>query len=152
MRNHPNNNYRQQGNRNADQRQQNPRAEFNGVFKPEWISVGADSDMNNYADEAGNQMKRGGLTNAKIRSIYGEIKRIQMSGFSKNTSAFYLLKPKVAYAYGREKNNRETEAGLSIFKQVFDNAFKYVTDDNSYNNFCNLMEAIIAYHRAYGGK
>ncbi len=89
-----------------------------------------------------------GLTNSKIRSIYGEVKRIQMGTWEKNKSAFFLLKPKVAYAYGRDNKNE----GLRIFKNIFDEAVTYVKDDKSYDNFCNFMEAILAYHRANGGK
>lgn len=144
MRNNPN--------RNRNQGQQRPVITFDRPFRSVWITTGADSEMNDFAEEAGRKMKDGGLTNAKIRSIYGEIKRIQMSGFSKNRSSFFLLKPKVAYAYGREKNNRDSEAGLRIFKDIFNQAFEHVTDDQSFNNFCNLMEALIAYHRAFGGK
>lgn len=88
------------------------------------------------------------LTNSKIRSIYGEVKRIQMGTWEKNKSAFFLLKPKVAYAYGRDNKNE----GLRIFKNIFDEAVTYVKDDKSYDNFCNFMEAILAYHRANGGK
>ena len=93
-------------------------------------------------------MVKGELTNSKIRNVYGEIKRIQMGGFEKNKSSFYLLRPKVAYAVGRDKNN----VGLNLFKEVFDEAVKYVKDDRTFHNFCNLMEAILAYHKAHGGK
>ena len=35
---------------------------------------------------------------------------------------------------------------------VFDAAFVHVSDDKTYKNFCNLIEAILAYHKAYGGE
>jgi CRISPR-associated protein Csm2 len=88
------------------------------------------------------------LTNSKIRSIYGEIKRIQMGEFEKEKSSFYLLKPKVAYALGRDEHND----GLKLFKLIFDRSSTDVTDQQAYLNFCNLIEAILAYHKAYGGK
>ena len=88
------------------------------------------------------------MSNSQIRNVFGEIKRIQMLGdFNKSKSSFFLLKPKVAYAYGRKPNR-----GLKIFKDIFDDASQFVTDDKTYENFCNLMEAILAYHRAFGGK
>lgn len=93
-------------------------------------------------------MAKNGLTNSKIRSIYREIKRIQMGTFEEEKSSFYLLKPKMAYALGRDDKNQ----GLKLFKQIFDRCFEDVTDQNSYYNFCNLIEAILAYHKAYGGK
>jgi len=93
-------------------------------------------------------MARRGFTNSKIRSIYGEIKRIQMSEFEKEKSAFILLKPKVAYALGRDANNE----GLKLFKEIFDLSSADVTNQKSFQNFCNFIEAILAYHKAYGGK
>lgn len=119
------------------------------TIKPEWIKNAANKEMVTFAEQRGRELVEGKLTNSKIRSIYGEIKRIQgAKDFEKSKSSFYLLKPKVAYAYGREPQNR----GLKLFKEIFDGAFPYVTDDKTYNNFCNLMEAILAYHRAFGGK
>lgn len=131
----------------SQQRQEEPAYTVAHPVKSEWFTIGADSELVKYAELAGLDLKNGGLTNSKIRSIYGEVKRIQMGTFGKNKSAFYLLKPKVAYAYGRDKNK-----GLKIFKDIFDASVKYVNDDKSYDNFCNFMEAILAYHRANGGK
>lgn len=117
-------------------------------FQKEWVSNGANSDLVEYAEMTGKFMAKNGLTNSKIRSIYGEIKRIQMGEFEKEKSSFYLLKPKVAYALGRDEKNE----GLKLFKKIFDTATDYVIDQKSYQNFCNFIEAILAYHKAYGGK
>lgn len=117
-------------------------------FKKVWIVAGADIDMPAFADAMGKEMAQGKLTNSKIRNVYGEMKRIQMGEFDKLKSSFYLLKPKMAYAVGREKNGR----GLQLFKCIFDECFPLVTDQKTYNNFCNLMEAILAYHKFYGGE
>lgn len=118
------------------------------LFKSSWITSSADKELVKFAEQCGQFMATNKLTNSKIRSIYGEIKRIQMGDFEKEKSSFYLLKPKVAYAFGREKNNM----GLELFKKVFDKASEFVTDQKSYINFCNLFEAILAYHKAFGGK
>lgn len=117
-------------------------------FKDVWIKNEADNTLPTFADKMGKEMANGGLTNSKIRNIYGEIKRIQMGSFEKEKASFYLLRPKVAYALGRDPKNR----GLMLFKMVFDKAAEYVSDQKSYKNFCNLIEAILAYHKAYGGK
>lgn len=146
-----NNRGRYGGQRNSYQgqsRQEEPSYTKTHPISKEWFTQGADANLVKYAEQAGLDLKEGQLTNSKIRSIYGEVKRIQMGKWEKNKSSFYLLKPKVAYAYGRDKNNR----GLKIFKDIFDDAVQYVTDDKSYDNFCNFMEAILAYHRANGGK
>lgn len=121
--------------------------EFEG-FKESWIINGADKELIAYADKVGLFMADNGLTNSKIRSIYGEIKRIQMAEYEKETSSFYLLKPKVAYAFARDKKNE----GLELFKLIFEKSWVLVSDQKSYRNFSNLMEAILAYHKAHGGK
>jgi len=117
------------------------------TYKSDWIKREADPELIKYAEDAGKFMAEKKLTNSKIRSVYGEIKRIQMGQFEKEKSAFYLLKPKVAYALGREANNE----GLKLFKFIFDRCSQDVTDQKSYENFCNFMEAILAYHKANGG-
>ena len=114
-------------------------------FNPEWITGQADKSLVEFAENAGKFMADKGLTNSKIRSIYGEIKRIQMGTFEEEKPSFYLLKPKVAYALGRDKNNE----GLKLFKLVFDKCYEKVSDAKTYLNFCNVIEAILAYHKAY---
>ena len=113
-----------------------------------WIQDGATKELPDFAEEMGKAMATNGLTNSQIRNVYGEIKRIQMGGFDKEKASFFLLRPKVAYAYGRSNGNK----GLGLFKKVFDKVYNDVDDEKSYINFCNLMEAILAYHKANGGK
>lgn len=137
------------GNRNEGNYANNAETyDFSKNFDSNWITKEATKGLVDYAEKAGKSMAINKLTNSKIRSIYGEIKRIQMGTFEKEKPSFYLLKPKVAYALGRDKDNR----GLQLFKKIFDMAFEHVTDEKSYQNFCNFMEAILAYHKAYGGK
>ena len=118
-------------------------------FKHSWIDGnGADEALPAFADNIGKELAEKKLTSSKIRSIYGEIKRIQMGEFEKEKSSFYLLKPKVAYAVGRDNKN----VGLHLFKKVFDESSKYVKDCKTFHNFSNFMVAILAYHRAYSDK
>lgn len=121
---------------------------------PEWITKGADSSLVDFAEQAGKFMADNKLTTSKIRSFYGEIKRIQMGTFDKEKSSFYLLRPKIAYALGRELQggNKNNCAGLYLFKMIFDEASRLVNDQKSFNNLSNLMEAILAYHKAHKGK
>jgi len=117
-------------------------------FDPNWIKSGADKALVSFAEIAGKYMAKNKLTNSKIRNIYGEIKRIQMGEFEKEKSSFFLLKPKVAYAVGRDPQIE----GLKLFKIIFDLCYNEVNNDHTYKNFCNVIEAILAYHRANGGK
>lgn len=115
-------------------------------FKSDWITKDADKELVNYAEQAGKFMAHNGLTNSKIRSVFGEIKRIQMGEFK--IASFYLLKPKVAYALGRDPQNQ----GLILFKKIFDLCYNYVDDSKTFINFANLLEAVLAYHKSNGGK
>jgi len=137
----------QQSSTGGQYREEIPRP-LKSEYQQKWIISSADSALVDYAEKAGRFMAKKGLTNSKIRSIYGEIKRIQMSDFEKEKSAFILLRPKVAYALGRDANNE----GLKLFKEIFDLSSTDVTNQKSYLNFCNFMEAILAYHKANGGK
>ncbi|MBO5086431.1 MAG: type III-A CRISPR-associated protein Csm2 [Paludibacteraceae bacterium] len=123
----------------------------NICYKSSWIKLEADKDLVEFSEKLGHQLVIYGLTTSKIRNIYGEIKRIQVGGFEKNKPSFYLLKPKVAYALGRE-TDKQKKRGLILFSKVFNKAFNDVVDEITYHNFCNLMEAILAYHKANGGK
>lgn len=131
-------------------------------FKQEWITNGADEDLVSYAESVGEyiapfyKQDKQCLSKSQIRNVYGEIKRIQFKGISTQAgkTSFMLLRPKVAYAEGRNRT-----MGLSLFKKIFDEAWdimsKQLKDEKSsivaYDNFCAFIEAILAYHKAYGG-
>jgi CRISPR-associated protein Csm2 len=142
------------GDRRSDRNNPSRPSEAETEFKEhpydsKWITEGADEALVSYAEWAGKFMAKNNLTNSKIRNIYGEIKRIQMKGYNEEKSAFLLLKPKVAYSLGREEGNAE---GLKLFQLIFDRCSRDVSDQKSYQNFCKFIEAILAYHRAIGGK
>ena len=124
---------------------------FQGVFKKEWITEGINRDADNFADEFGKFLKNQSLTTNQIRNIFGEIKSIQMrlseKEFKEEESNFILAKAKMAYAEGRNRS-----AGLSEFRKYFDLAHKEVKNKKSFENFVSFITAILAYHRAAGGK
>ena len=117
-------------------------------FNPAWITNGVDSSMITFAEKAGKVLKKYELTPSQFRNIYGELKRIQMGGYNTNMASFLMLRPKVAYMQGRS----DTNVGIRVFKLIFDHAADKVVDKTTFNNFCNLMEAVLAYHRAESGK
>ena len=120
-------------------------------FDPKWITDKIDDDAIIFADKFGRFLKENKMTTSQIRNFFGEIKRIQMNGFDKNISAFKLLKPKVAYSVGRETNAGKKQI-LAEFKKIFDLAHSYVKNPNHFENFVAFFEAILAYHKFYGGK
>jgi CRISPR-associated protein Csm2 len=101
------------------------------------------------------------VTTSQIRNLYGASKRIEMYLNEKNVQEMYgkliLLKPKMAYANGRFN---KTFGGGSLkipgFKTLVD-CLSFAIDivegkTERMKNFFNFFEAILAYHKAEGGK
>ncbi|MFN4227891.1 MAG: type III-A CRISPR-associated protein Csm2 [Candidatus Ratteibacteria bacterium] len=98
-------------------------------------------ELNSYAEELGNGMKEG-LSTSQIRSILDAIQR--MKGFDKNK--LQLLRPKLAYAAGRHGGR------VKEFQKIIEKAIQFVENNEEFENFRNFVEAIVAYHKFYGGK
>jgi len=88
------------------------------------------------------------LTTSQIRSVFGNIKKIEMKGFEKQKREFLLLKPKLAYTASRSGKKK----GIQELRDVLTIAIDFVERDEDFSNFCDFFEAILAYHRAAGGK
>lgn len=116
-------------------------------FKPDWIGKQIDKASVNFAEEVGKYLADNRLTTSQIRNVFGELKRIQMKGYEAEKTAFLLLKPKMAYAAKRNQNY-----GLDTFKDLFNLGHNSVIDEPTFNNFISLIEAVLAYHKAFGGK
>jgi CRISPR-associated protein Csm2 len=101
------------------------------------------------------------VSTSQIRNIFGTSKKIEMSLNAKNTQEKYrqliLLKPKMAYANARfNKTFGGGRLKIPGFKVLVD-SLSYAIDkvDADYDrmkNFFNFFEAILAYHKAEGGK
>jgi len=96
------------------------------------------------------------LSTSQIRAIFGEVKRIQAQWDINQSKAFrqlILLQPKMAY-----RKRKERGRGVRELVDVLDPALEEVitsTEQNRLDNFqrfVEFFEAILAYHRAYGGK
>ncbi|MEZ4826332.1 MAG: type III-A CRISPR-associated protein Csm2 [Bacteroidia bacterium] len=118
-------------------------------FKSTWIKSKIDKDGIKFCDDLGKFIARKGMTTSQIRNFFGEVKRIQMKRFEKEETAFLLLKPKLAYAAKRAKN-----PAVEKFQKVMDLSHDAVDEGNAvhFNNFVNLLEAILAYHKSHGGR
>ncbi|MCP4351450.1 MAG: type III-A CRISPR-associated protein Csm2 [Desulfobacterales bacterium] len=101
------------------------------------------------------------VSTSQIRNLYGTSKKIEMTLDKDNVQEMYgrliLLKPKMAYANGRfNKNFGNGRYKIPGFKTLVD-CLSYAIDkvDDDYTrmkNFFNFFEAILAYHKAEGGK
>ena len=100
------------------------------------------------AEKLGKELKKGNVTTSQIRNAYGNMKKLEMLGWQDNRTRreVLLLKPRLAYAAGRHGQ------GLAKLKEVMGHAIDAVHDEESFRRFCQFFEAIVAYHKAAGGK
>ncbi|WP_052507586.1 type III-A CRISPR-associated protein Csm2 [Desulfonatronovibrio magnus] len=96
------------------------------------------------------------VSTSQIRNIYGATKKIDMSLNADNASEKYssllLLKPKMAYANGRHNKGNNIQ-GFTVLVTCLSHAIDQVDGQfNRMKNFFNFFEAILAYHKAEGGK
>lgn len=108
-----------------------------------------------YAERVGKRLVDEGLTRSQIRNIFSESRKIQTSWDAQNPKLslrrLMLLKPKLAYQAAKEN-----KAVLAYFRNVLSEAVDHVNKSadqtKSFEIFMQLFEAILAYHRSYGGK
>lgn len=92
------------------------------------------------------------LTTSQLRKFFGEVKRQQMMGY--NETEFTMLKPKLAYAVGRAKQNGKKNKSQKIedfFVVITDAIDKVLSSSDrakAFKNFITAFEAIVAYHKA----
>lgn len=90
------------------------------------------------------------LATNQIRAIFGEVRRIQGSWKGNNVSLanrnLILLKPKMKYRAEREGDN--VRRLVSVLSPAID---KVQGDEKNFTRFVEFFEAILAYHKAYGG-
>ncbi len=92
------------------------------------------------------------LTTSQLRKFFGEVKRQQMIGY--DDTEFVMLKPKLAYAVGRAKQNgkrnvyQKIEDFYYVMADAIDNVVKSADKAKAFNNFITAFEAVVAYHKA----
>jgi len=108
-----------------------------------------------HADALGRELSRP-LTTAQIRALFGEVRQIQGQMSINPRKAWrrlYLLKPKIAYRVRRAPGQ-----GVRMLADVLVPALDTVleakdkdTQKAYFKNFVEFFEAILAYHKYYGG-
>lgn len=127
------------------------------AFQSDWIVSGIKGNAITYAEKLGIKLVEERFTTSQIRNFYGELKRIQLKSITgdKQKSAFHLLHPKLAYAAKRAE--KTGGRGATTFKNEILKAHQAVNIDQEgfdkrFENFCDLCEAILAFHKANGGR
>jgi CRISPR-associated protein Csm2 len=92
------------------------------------------------------------VSSSQIRNAFGTMRKLQMWGWEdpKTQSQLLLLKPRLAYTAGRQPS-KSAEPYMEL-RDVLCHSIDQVKDDPTFINFCNFFEAILAYHKAHGGK
>ena len=120
-------------------------------FDKDWIVTNIEMETVRYADRFGKYLVDQKLTTSQLRNFFGEVRRIQMNF---KPTDLYLLKPKLAYASKKAKGY-----GVKALKLVLDEAHEAVVEskdvkimEERFDRFVSFMEAILAYHKGYGGE
>jgi len=91
------------------------------------------------------------LSTSQIRNVYGKIKEMQISvnneNFNKILRSVKLIKPKLAYIA-----ERHGKMGVRKFEDVISKAIDKILNLEDFENFCDFFEAIICYHKKFGGQ
>lgn len=116
-------------------------------------------------DEFGKELKDLGLSTSQIRSLFGEVRQIQgewavarqkgeaaAAERQKVLRRLILLKPKMEYRAQRERG-QAVRALVDVLTPALEAVIKAPADkqDEYFNRFVEFFEAILAYHKAYGG-
>jgi CRISPR-associated protein Csm2 len=112
-------------------------------------------EMVEYAQKVAQALVRNGLTRSQIRTIFTEVRQIEaMWGASHQKEALrrlVMLKPKLAYQTARTSSmdllQKELTAAIDEVEKA--NAEQ---KDAAFQRFVDFFEAILAYHRANGGR
>lgn len=112
------------------------------------------------AEELGKTLasKEVNLGTAQIRALFGEVRLIQAQWSISNQAVYaqrrmILLKPKMAYRVRRERGQ-----GVKILVSFLNPALDQVIlekdpkkQQEKFDRFVEFFEAILAYHKSYGG-
>ena len=127
----------------------------------QWVINGPNPKSINDARRFGQQISKGRLTTSQIRQVFSKLKSIEAKGYVRQRSEFMMLKPFIAYAAGRQSNvqglqdlkDRVTWGIDAVLDVKGANDNKQMEEERKrFHNFCKFFEAILAYHRASGGK
>lgn len=109
------------------------------------------------AQQVAQTLVKNGLTRSQIRNIFTEVRQIEamwQMGEDHKADAIRrlnMLKPKLAYQTVRTSSVEDLKKALS---EAIDEVEKAPAEkkDAAFSRFMNFFEAILAYHRALGGR
>ncbi|MFN3740317.1 MAG: type III-A CRISPR-associated protein Csm2 [Thermodesulfovibrionales bacterium] len=143
---------RQQG--PGDNRQEDPLVEEIRrkieSYKTRGLKELSANDLVEIADKMGKYLKEKDLKTTQIRRFLDGVRRIDVQtdkGKNFNSDLVILLKPKLAYAAGRDM--KKIKPLMDVLEPAITAGAKTYED---FKRLLALIEGIIAYHRFHGGK
>lgn len=131
------------------------------------------------AQHVGDWLKKMDFSTSQIRNVFGVVREIEQRIESLDSqdrsevdsqqqtegqpqplpNAAYrdlmLLKPKLAYQYGRagSEGKKNAKDAMGLLQRLLSDSIDLVgRDRDRFTHFVEFFEAILAYHRYYGGK
>ncbi len=118
------------------------------AFKTQGLSKIPAEELISIAEEMGQHLKNRGLKTTQIRRFLDGARKLDVQ-FNKGknfvSDNILLLKPKLAYAAGR---NQEVRPLMDVLEPAITAGGKTYED---FKRLLSLIEAIVAYHKYYGG-
>lgn len=108
-----------------------------------------------FAHNTAVQLVRENLTRSQLRNIFTEVRKIEAMWATKNEEArrrLNILKPKLHYSAARSTPVTRLRDVLGEAIDHVNMAPNEIERNRRFHRFMQLFEAILAYHRAEGGK
>ena len=119
------------------------------------IAQGDPEALVEWAEDIGRAIARQ-VTTSQLRNVFGTARQIQLRWHNNPQAAYrdaVLLRPKLGYFAKRERGR-----GMEDLKRVLVPALEVMSQGKNleerqkrFNHFVDFFEAIVAYHKAYGG-
>ena len=116
-------------------------------------------ELVNHTEQLGKELVKRQLKTNQIRKFLDAVKRLKSNLDKTETRDFNVIKddlvflqPQLAYAAARQQKNNKDLGPVAPFKQVLEAAIKQVNTTKDFDKFVQLIESIIAYHKAAGGQ
>ena len=113
------------------------------------------AELVDFARQTADRLVKNNLTRAQIRNIFTEVRKIEALWESKPDEArrrLNMLKPKLDYQTARSRPVEGLRDVLNKAIESVEGAPDDIERNKRFQRFVDLFEAILAYHRALGGR
>jgi CRISPR-associated protein Csm2 len=129
------------------------------ISKGQWLQSYSVRDLVQDAEELGSHLKNIGLKTNQIRKFLDALNRLkvelyrdpQNQGISVIKNDLLMLKPKLVYSAARQRD-RDNNSPVDPLKDVILEAIGRIDSPEDFNRLVQIVEAVIAYHKAAGGE